>query len=495
MGLFGKRSAKEQADKLIALDKSQAVIEFELDGTIITANANFLGAVGYTLEEIKGKHHSLFVDPAYRTSDEYKNFWASLNRGEFQSAQYKRFGKHNKEIWIEASYNPIFDRNGKPCKVIKFATDITLQKVKDNEYAEKIDAINRSQAVIEFNLDGTIITANANFLGAVGYTLEEIKGKHHSLFVDPAYRASDEYKNFWVTLSRGEFHAAQYERLGKHNKKIWIEASYNPIFDYNGKPYKVVKFAADITQRKCAVSNMSAKINELVGTMAASANEMQSTAQTLAAASEETSVQSMAVASASDQLTKAVQEISRQLAESMRVVQSAVDEVKNSDKMVAGLTEAAEKIGSVSDVVAQIAGQTNLLALNATIEAARAGEAGKGFAVVASEVKSLANQTGKATNEISQQVEGIQNSSQQTAQAIQKISAVIAKVSEISASIAGAVEEQTAATQEVANNISGVRAAAEDTGRSSVILLDVSRNIADRASELSKEFSRFESIL
>ncbi len=445
--ISANRRFRELEDKLAALNKSQAVIEFEMDGTVITANENFLNALGYSLDEIKGKHHSLFVEPAFKASDEYRQFWANLNRGEYQAAQYKRIGKNGREVWIEASYNPIIGSNGKPYKVIKFATDITKQKLKDADYLGKVNAISKSQAVIEFEMDGTVITANENFLNALGYRLDEIKGKHHSLFVESAYKASDAYRQFWASLNRGEYQAAQYKRIGKNGKEVWIEASYNPIFDLNGKPCKVVKFATDITGRKTATLNVSVKIKEIVSILSSSAAEMQATTESLAAAAEQTNQQSTAVATAAEQLTSSVSEIARQLGESTNVIRTAVAEANNSEKLVAGLIQAADKIGSVSEIVAQIAGQTNLLALNATIEAARAGEAGKGFAVVASEVKSLANQTAKATDEIGQQVQGIQGSSQQTSGAIKSIASVIARVSEISTSISGAVEEQSAATR------------------------------------------------
>ena len=233
-----------------ALNKSQAVIEFKLDGTILTANENFLRAMGYTLEEIKGRHHSMFVEPAYKDSAEYRDFWAKLGRGEYQAAQYRRFGKGGKEIWIEASYNPILGRNGRPYKVVKFATDISAQKAQSADLQGKVEAIGRSQAVIEFELDGTIITANENFLAVMGYRLEEIKGKHHSMFAEAGYAASTEYREFWAKLNRGEYQAAQYKRIAKGGKEVWIEASYNPILDANGRPFKVVKFATDLTKRK-----------------------------------------------------------------------------------------------------------------------------------------------------------------------------------------------------------------------------------------------------
>jgi methyl-accepting chemotaxis protein len=248
----------DYAGQIAAINKAQAVIEFNLDGTVITANDNFLKALGYTLDEIKGKHHSMFVDEAYRQSAEYKEFWTKLNRGEYQAAEYKRIGKGGKEVWIQASYNPIMDLNGKPFKVVKYATDVTAQKLTNADYQGQIAAINKAQATIEFKMDGTVVTANENFLNALGYTLDEIKGKHHSMFVDEAYRQSADYKEFWVKLNRGEYQAAEYKRIGKGGKEVWIQASYNPIMDLNGKPFKVVKYATDVTAQKLALNAMLA---------------------------------------------------------------------------------------------------------------------------------------------------------------------------------------------------------------------------------------------
>jgi methyl-accepting chemotaxis protein len=237
--MFSWRSsaaARNALAQAAAISESQAVIEFNMDGTIITANENFLKALGYTLAEIKGKHHGMFVEPSERDSSAYREFWAKLNRGEYQAAEYKRIGKGGKEVWIEAAYNPVRDTNGRPFKVVKFAIDVTAKKIRSMEYAGKIDAILRAQAVIEFNMDGTIITANENFLKTMGYTLAEIQGKHHSMFAEPAMRDSAEYREFWAKLNRGEYAAAEYKRIGKGGKEIWILASYNPILDERKKP-------------------------------------------------------------------------------------------------------------------------------------------------------------------------------------------------------------------------------------------------------------------
>jgi PAS domain S-box-containing protein len=263
MFFFGKiSSAKENAAKAVAISKSHAVVELRLDGTVITANENSLKTFGYTLKEIQGKHHGMFVEASERSSPAYREFWIKLNRGEPQSAEYKRVGKDGKEIWVQASYNPILDSKGKPTKVIELATDITAKKLEAVENAGQIAAIERSQAVAAFNLDGTIITANKNFLNAMGYALGEVRGKHDSMFVEPAERASSAYREFWAKLNRGEPQSAEYKRIGKGGNEVWIQATYSPIADENGKPFKVVTFATDITKQKLRMA-------ELEGQMAA----------------------------------------------------------------------------------------------------------------------------------------------------------------------------------------------------------------------------------
>lgn len=248
---FAKSDISDKA-VLDALNRSQAVIRFKPDGTIVEANSNFLAVVGYNLEEIKGKHHRLFVNPAEAQGREYAQFWERLAKGEFVAAQFQRFGKGGKEVWIEASYNPILDRNGVVSGIVKYATDITKQKLQNADYEGQLQAIRKSQAVIEFHLDGTIITANQNFLDAMGYTLPEIQGKHHRMFADSAYANSEDYAQFWQRLNRGEFFTGEFQRFGKGGKEVWIQASYNPIFDMDGKSFKIVKFASDITSEKLA---------------------------------------------------------------------------------------------------------------------------------------------------------------------------------------------------------------------------------------------------
>jgi methyl-accepting chemotaxis protein len=255
-----RRNSTSDKALVAAISRSQAVIEFGMDGTIIAANENFLKTLGYTLGEIQGKHHGMFVDPSERDSAAYRDFWAKLNRGEYQAAEYKRIGKGGKEVWIQATYNPVLDGSGKPFKVVKFATDITERKIKNMEDAGQIAAIGRAQAVIAFEMDGTIVSANENFLRAMGYTLAEIQGKHHSMFVEQAERGSAAYREFWARLNRGENQSAEYKRIGKGGREVWILASYNPVLDEKGKPFRVVKFATDVTSQKLSTADLAGQI-------------------------------------------------------------------------------------------------------------------------------------------------------------------------------------------------------------------------------------------
>jgi methyl-accepting chemotaxis protein len=309
-------NASNAAMTLAALDRSQAVIEFNLDGTVLTANQKFLDALGYTLAEIKGKRHSMFVEPADAATPEYKGFWDDLRQGKYQAGQFKRIGKGGKEVWIEASYNPILGRDGRPIKVVKFATDVTAQKQEYANITGQVTAINKAQAVIEFDLDGTVLTANQNFLNALGYTLAEIKGKHHSMFVEPAYGARPEYKRFWDDLRQGKYQAAQFKRIGRGGKEVWIEASYNPILDLNGKPFKVVKFATDITAQMALLGNLKTLVDqnfsEIDGALARSSEQ----AHVATGAVQNTSGSVQAMAASAEELAASVREIADTMAKS-----------------------------------------------------------------------------------------------------------------------------------------------------------------------------------
>ncbi|MGJ4886101.1 MULTISPECIES: PAS domain-containing methyl-accepting chemotaxis protein [unclassified Bradyrhizobium] len=416
--------------QVAAIGRSQAVIEFNLDGTIVTANDNFLNALGYSLPEIQGKHHSMFVSPEERNSAAYREFWAALNRGEYQAAEYKRIGKGGKEVWIQASYNPVFDQNGKPFKVVKFATDVTAQKLRNADLAGQIAAISKSQAVIEFELDGTIIDANNNFLQALGYTLSEIKGRHHSMFVDPSERDGAAYRNFWAALNRGEYQTAEYKRIGKGGREVWIQASYNPILDLNGKPFKVVKYATDVT-KQVLVRMGNERVRGMMESVAAGAEE----------------------------LNASVREISEAMTKSRETAMGAADRVASADSQAKRLSEATQAMSGIVELIGNITGQINLLALNATIESARAGDAGRGFAVVASEVKNLATQAKAATDKIGAEIAGLNGISSEVVNALNAIKVEIQNVSEYVTSTAAAVEEQSTVTGEMSSSMQ--RAAAE----------------------------------
>ncbi len=467
------------ADELAALQRSLAVIEFELDGTIRHANENFCKAVGYSASEIAGRHHSMFVEAGERSSAAYARFWKQLAAGQFMSGEFRRIAKGGREIWIEATYNPIFDASGKPYKVVKFASDITEQKLRAADWKGQLDAISKSMAVIEFELDGAIRTANENFCRAVGYSLEEIRGRHHSMFVDPSERSSAEYQNFWRELGRGEFRAGEFRRVGKDGREVWIEATYNPILDPAGKPLKVVKFANDITNRRRnqqivervreaskQLTRTSRGLAEVTARIANNAEDSSHQARSASHSAEQVSRNNQTVASAIEQMSASIRSISGSTSNAAKIATNAAAKSQETNAIVSKLGDSSREVGKVIKTITEIAQQTNLLALNATIESARAGEAGKGFAVVATEVKQLAKQSAQASEDIAQRIEAIQADTKCAVQAIGQIVCIIDEINLLQTSIAGAVEEQTAVTSEMSRNVVEAARAGEEIAQS-----------------------------
>ena len=474
---FGK-SNSELKHKLEALDRSQAIIEFETDGTILTANQNFLQTVGYNLEEIVGKHHRIFVDKSDHESKQYAEFWPRLAKGEFFSEEFLRIRKDGTDVWIQASYNPILDEQGNVSKIVKFATDITNAKMQSIDNDGKLAAINKSRAAVEFDLNGIILSANENFQQVMGYSEGEIVGKHHSMFVSKEDANSSEDEMFWKKLASGQFQGGIYKRLAKGEQEVWLNAIYNPIPGARGEIVKIATFATDVTEdvaNRLMREELSKKIDRQLSQITDVILSANNQANEIASASSQTSDNVQAVTSGVDELAASISEINQQVTNALEISTQAVEEADSSNSIVSGLSDAARNIGDVVRLISEIAEQTNLLALNATIESARAGEAGKGFAVVAAEVKELAGQTSKATEEISNQINHIQTTTDEAVDAIQKIANTINKINEISSMISTAVEEQTSVTssmsesmliaskgvQEISNGITEISDAAE----------------------------------
>jgi len=543
-----------------ALNRVQAVIEFQLDGTILHANDNFLRAVGYALDEVQGRHHSMFCESAFAASEAYKQFWERLRGGHYEHGEYKRLGKGGREIWINASYNPVFDAEGKPYKVIKFATDITASKLRNAEYEGKVSAMDKAQAVIEFDMGGHVLTANSNFLDAMGYTLDDIKGEHHRMFCETDYAASVDYKRFWQKLNRGEFDGGRYKRVGNGGKTIWIQATYNPILDMNGTPFKIVKFASDITEQvlmeqgiKDKAASDAAKIERLLDAVARAAKgdltaevpmggeealdqlgagigkmmgdlrgvigqvvmsatafaddaeEIANRAGVVAGGSQELGATVEEMNATVDGLTRSIDAIATSTGHANELAKATQDEAETGAKAVARSIEAmdlinrsSEDIGEIVKVISDIANQTNMLAFNAAIEAARAGEHGLGFSVVADEVRKLAERSSQATKEISKLIsESVKRVntgtaiSHQASEAFDRIVKGVGKTSEAIAEISHEAREQLLSAREVSVAINHIAEAAEQSAGSCDSIASSTASLNSRAGELNKLVAGF----
>ena len=450
------RSTADLRGQVAAISRMLPVIEFDLDGNVLTCNDNFSKASGYSRDDLRGKHHRMFVDEAYRDTPAYQAFWDRLRRGESQSAQYKRVGRDGQPIWVEATYFVILNRFGKPFKVVKHTVNVTDRMLRLADGEGQLAAISKAQAVVDFDLDGTLRSANDNFLRMIGYTLEELRGRHHSLLVDPAERDGADYRSFWAQLARGQHQAGQYKRHAKGGREIWVQASYNPILDAEGKPFKIVEYATDITaqlafseQLKSAVRETQAVVtaavdgdltqriceegktgelaalvqgvNTLIGMTMSVVQKIKQAADEVLIRAEEISAGNANLSQRTDEQASSLEEAASSMEEMATAVRNNADSASKANELsrvacahaekggtvvgsaitaMRGINSSSRKIADIIGVIDEIAFQTNLLALNAAVEAARASEQGRGFAVVATEVRSLAGRSAAAAKEI-----------------------------------------------------------------------------------------------
>lgn len=410
--------------KLSAIKQSIAYVEFTPSGDIVDANALFLNCMGYTLDEIKNQTHRVLCPASFLESGRYARFWDDLANGMQQAGTFQRVTKSGNTVWLEATYFPVRDRSGKVTGIIKIALDVTAKHQEALSNDAVISALDASMAVIEFTPHGEILRANSNFLRALGYTAAQVVGQHHRIFCDDRFYR--QHPDFWARLCAGEFSSGQFERFTATGESIWIEATYNPVFDSDGNVTKVVKFASDITPR----------IRQ-----AEAAREAVESASSVATQTEQIAISGL-----------------ERLSEVVSDSEQANQEIISLEEILNQLNAQANDINRISALISRVAEQTNLLSLNAAIEAARAGEHGKGFAVVASEVRKLAQQAGGAAAEITKvlgenakltlaatnKISTASSQSHSTQQKLSEVSRVVSEMLEGAKQVSSAVERLNA---------------------------------------------------